>query len=130
MRFYHRDPRLHMEGWDDWECPLPGRWEEICWNCPRCQSYLRMYHRHLGRNRSCSSSKESYRVLGEDRANGREDEAKTKAKPHKEEWGREIQSPKRENRDRTERRWWKREPPKIARNMAKSLGTAVLSSSI
>lgn len=69
-------------------------------------------------------------MLGADGASGKEDEAKTKATPHKEEWGREIQSPKRENRDRIERRWWKREPPKIARNMAKSLGTAVLSSSI
>lgn len=40
-----------------------------------------MYHCHLGRNRNCYSSKDSCKVLGEDRANGRENETKIEAEP-------------------------------------------------
>lgn len=36
---------------------------------------------YLERNRNCSSSKESWRVLGVDRDRGREDGTKTEAEP-------------------------------------------------
>lgn len=40
-----------------------------------------MYHCHLGRHGNCYSSKDSCKVLGEDRANGREAETEAEAEP-------------------------------------------------
>lgn len=40
-----------------------------------------MYHCYLGRHGNCYSSKDSCKVLGEDRANGREAETEAEAEP-------------------------------------------------